>query len=193
MICESYDSKGNAIVYKYKEEDSAGVAVWQPNEYNRTDRSRSANRYLKSIKYGNRNPNRDNGWRVTDPTQLPNNTWMFEVVFDYGEHDLDNPKPNDSNAWICRQDPYSSYRGRFEVRTYRLCQRVLMFHHFPDELGMEDCLVHSTKFTYTQDPVASVMTSIVQSGYVRQQDQNQPHPYLKKSLPPAGTRVQQGP
>ena len=28
-------------------------------------------------------------------------------------------------------DPFSSYRSGFEVRTYRLCQRVLMFHHFP--------------------------------------------------------------
>ena len=184
LICESYDSKGNAIIYKYKEEDSAGVVLSQPNEYNRTDRTRSANRYLKSIKYGNRKPNRDDSWRVTDPTKLPSNTWMFEVVFDYGEHDPDNPMANDSNMWICRQDPFSSYRGRFEVRTYRLCQRVLMFHHFPDELGTEDCLVNSTEFTYNQDPVASVMTNIIHSGYVRQQDQDQQHQYLKKSLPP---------
>ena len=40
----------------------------------------------------------------------------------------------------------------FEVRTYRLCQRVLMFHHFPDEnLGTPDCLVRSTDFTYSYE------------------------------------------
>ena len=37
--------------------------------------------------------------------------------------------------WPVRNDPFSSYRAGFEVRTYRLCQRVLMFHHFPDEAG----------------------------------------------------------
>ena len=37
--------------------------------------------------------------------------------------------------WPYRPDPFSSYRAGFEVRTYRLCQRVLMFHHFPGEAG----------------------------------------------------------
>ena len=46
-------------------------------------------------------------------------------------------------------DPFSTYRAGFEVRTYRLCQRVLMFHHFPDEPGVgADCLVRSTDFAY---------------------------------------------
>ena len=34
--------------------------------------------------------------------------------------------------WPYRSDPFSTYRAGFEVRTYRLCQRVLMFHHFPE-------------------------------------------------------------
>ena len=38
-------------------------------------------------------------------------------------------------TWLCRNDPFSTYRAGFEVRTYRLCRRVLMFHHFPDEPG----------------------------------------------------------
>ena len=32
-----------------------------------------------------------------------------------------------------RADPFSTHRAGFEIRTYRLCKRVLMFHHFPDE------------------------------------------------------------
>src|SRR5207253_3359485 len=48
--------------------------------------TRSANRYLKRIKYGNRSPNRNPAtWQATDPAQLPNDTWMFELIFDYGE------------------------------------------------------------------------------------------------------------
>ena len=58
---------------------------------------------------------------------------MFEVVFDYGEHDdPDEPTPSETSPWPFRSDPFSSYRPGFEVRTTRLCRRVLMFHHLPD-------------------------------------------------------------
>jgi Salmonella virulence plasmid 65kDa B protein len=87
---------------------------------------------------------------------------MFEVVFDYGDHDAAVPNPNDDQAkdatgaqkypWKPRPDPFSTYRSGFEVRTTRLCQRVLMFHHFPGESGVErDCLVRSTDFIYSDD------------------------------------------
>jgi hypothetical protein len=187
LMSESYDDKGNAIVYEYKEENSDAVNLFQANETNRT---RSANRYLKRIKYGNQSPNRDDSWHTTDPTRLSD--WMFEVVFDYGEHDQENPTPNDAGTWLCRHDPFSSYRAGFEVRSYRLCQRVLMFHHFPKEEGVgQDCLVRSTDFEYRNirdnpddlkqgHPVASFIASVTQSGYKRETDSS----YLKKSLPP---------
>ena len=87
---------------------------------------------------------------------------MFEVVFDYGEgHYSENPAEHQGNVfaqalidpptgsfWPVRKDPFSTYRAGFEIRTYRLCQRVLMFHHFPAELENKDYLVHSTEFTY---------------------------------------------
>ena len=69
-----------------------------------------------------------------------------------------------SSSWPVRQDPFSTYRAGFEVRTYRLCRRVLMFHHFPDELGTADYLVRSTEFTYNQSPIASFITEVTQSG-----------------------------
>ena len=40
----------------------------------------------------------------------------------------------------------------FEVRTYRLCRRVLMFHRMA-ELGATPCLVRSTDFAYADSPV----------------------------------------
>jgi len=184
LICESYDDKGNAIVYEYREENSDGVDFSQAHEKNRTAASRSVNRYLKRITYGN---------RVSRLVQsdLSQAEWMFEVVFDYGEHDPNNPKPNDTNKWLCRHDPFSSYRAGFEVRTYRLCQRVLMFHDFSDEEGVgQDCLVRSTDFVYRNlrnnaddltkgHPIASFIAAVTQSGYKRQGNG-----YLKKSLPP---------
>ena len=171
LICESYDDKGNAILYKYKAEDSTGVDLSQAPERNRTEVSRSANRYLKSIKYCNQTP------RQEDEDLSQRSDWLFEVVFDYGEHDPNNPKPGDAGAWLCRHDPFSSYRSGFEVRTYRLCQRILMFHHFPGEQGVgRDCLVRSTDFVYRNlrnnpedlrkgHPIASFIATLRQSGY----------------------------
>jgi len=189
LICQSYDDQGNAIVYQYAEENSDGVDLSQAHEKNRTPSARSANRYLKRIHYGNRQPNRDAEWNATDPSFLPHSTWMFEVVVDYGDHDLETPLPDEpGKQWSVRNDPFSPYRAGFEVRTYRLCQRVLMFHHFPSEEGVgQDCLVRSTDFTYSyeknpadsRNPIFSFLLSVTESGYKRQ-----PGGYLKKSLPP---------
>ena len=188
LICESHDDKGNAIVYEYKEENSDGIDLAQAHERNRTEETRSANRYLKRIKYGNRAPY----FPILSPNEPPTpqpGEWLFEVVLDYGEHDLNTPTPDDSNkSWSVRRDPFSTYRAGFEVRTYRLCQRVLMFHHFPEELGTPDYLVRSTDFTYSyeqepadpRNPIFSFLLSAIHFGYKLQADGS----YLKKSLPP---------
>src|SRR5215218_5715525 len=54
LISESYDDKGNAVVYTYKPEDDDGVDLAAAHERNRTTAGRSTNRYVKSIRYGNR-------------------------------------------------------------------------------------------------------------------------------------------
>lgn len=184
-ICESYDDKGNAIVYEYKAENSDGVDAGLASEANRTGDTRSANRLLKRIRYGNR----------TSHLLTPNMSadgWMFEVVFDYGEHDAERPTPAENQPWLCRNDPFSSYRAGFEVRTYRLCQRLLMFHHFPQEPEIgPHYLVRSTDFTYRNaggnpedggrgHPLASFISSITQRGYKRRDNGD----YLRRSMPP---------
>ena len=183
LICESYDDKGNAIRYEYKAENSDGVITAQTHERNRTPQSRSVNRYLKRIKYGNRTP------RQPSENLSLRTDWMFEAVFDYGEHNQTNPKPNDSGVWTVRNDPFSSYRAGFEVRTYRLCQRVLMFHHFAEEFGVGlDCLVRSTDFAYSyeqnptdvRNPIYSLLFSVTQTGY----QLDSLGGYHSKSLPP---------
>jgi RHS repeat-associated protein len=195
-ICQSYDDKGNAIVYEYAAENDDDVDRAQAHERNRV---RTANRYPKRIRYGNRAPNRNPAtWQPTDPAQLPDDTWMFEVVFDYGEGHYEEDVPDAQGRVFVRaqldppagshrpvrQDPFSTYRAGFEVRTYRLCRRVLVFHHFPQELGIDDCLVRSTEFSYAESPIASYISGTTHSGYVRQPIQNQSGRYLKKSLLP---------
>lgn len=199
LICQSYDDKGNAIVYEYVAENEDSVDLSRVSERNRM---RSANRYLKYIRYGNRQP------LLIDPSQpsfrqphvptpdFSSAGWMFEVVFDYGEgHYQEMPpdadgrifatttlKPPVSGKWPVRADPFSTFRSCFEVRTYRLCRRVLMFHHFPDELGVDDYLVRSTEFIYQEKPNGSFISQVLQSGFKRIA---LPVPrYLKRSLPP---------
>jgi hypothetical protein len=43
---------------------------------------------------------------------ITNADWLFEVVFDYGEHDHADPKPSRAGeALACRDDPFSTYRS----------------------------------------------------------------------------------
>src|ERR1019366_2179942 len=91
--------------------------------------------------------------------------------------------------WDCRLDPFSTYRSTFEVRTYRLCRRTLMFHHFAAEANVGlNCLVRSTDLVHTpptppsdpSQPFYSFLLSATQTGYTR----NGAGGYLSKSLPP---------
>jgi RHS repeat-associated protein len=190
LICESYDDKGNAIAYEYKEENSDNIDLSQVHEAHRTPHTRKANRYLKHIRYGNHTPyfpqlTANSRW----PTLPGSSEWFFEVVFDYGEHDTERPTSSgEVETWPRRNDSFSTYRAGFEIRTYRLCQRVLMFHHFPLETNVgADCLVRSTDFTYSyeenpgdaRNPIFSTLLSVTQCGCKRQASA-----YLRKSFPP---------
>ena len=182
-----YDDKGDVVVYNYKQEDSSGVDLSQAHERNRSDAARSAKRYIKYVSYGNRTPYFPD-LTAAAPVALPTD-WCFQLVFDYGEHDLANPTPDDTKQpWLCRLDPFSTYRATFEVRTYRLCRRALMFHNFPDQpaIGL-NCLVRSTDLTHAltppvdpTQPFYSYLLSASQSGYVR----NPAGGYFSSLLPP---------
>ena len=183
LICRRYDDRGNVVVYEYKAEDGAGIDPGMTHEVGRTAAGRSANRYLKRVRYGNRTS------MLADP-ELASPDWAFEVVLDYGEHDALAPTPAEQGGWLCRNDPFSHYRQGFEVRTYRLCQRLLMFHHFPAEPDVgADCLVRSTDLAYASlrgqpgdmrcgGPVVSLLASVTHSGY-RRKDAG----YLRRSMP----------
>lgn len=62
-------------------------------------------------------------------------------------------------------DPFSIYQSSYEVRTYRLCRRIFMFHHFEEELGVEDYLVSSTDLSYRENHTATYLTSTQKAGY----------------------------
>lgn len=186
LICESYDDKGNVMAYGYKPEDDENVDRTRASELNR---ERRANRYLKRIRYGNHSPYLPALTPGAPWPALPTDEqWYFELVFDYGEHDAAKPVSADRPGWGVRPDPFSFYRSGFEVRTHRLCQRILMFHHFPDQPDVgADCLVRSTQLSYSgADPVPahdppsySKLTAVTQWGHQRTDDG-----YRSRCLPP---------
>ncbi|KAL2060433.1 hypothetical protein VTL71DRAFT_9464 [Oculimacula yallundae] len=193
LVSEIRDCRGNAMMYRYKKEDGAGVDLGHVHQRNRglaDDVRRTSNRYLKSIVYGNHTPLLDangNRPRFLDQEQIENAGWLLEAVFDYGEHDASMPTLNSTpHEWTHRQDSFSHYRAGFEIRTGRLCKRFLMFHHFAAEADVgSDCLVRSTDFVYSTQSAAgmggvyTVLTSAQQHGYRRRGDG-----YFQKSLPP---------
>ncbi len=189
LISSSFDGKGNAILYEHVSENDCNVDLTLADERNRT---RTANRYLKRVQYGNRKPLRGEG---LSKSRLPreDGDWMFEVVFDYGDEEYRSctrdaegkvfvevpANPAHDHPWPSRKDPFSRYRSGFEVRTYRLCRRFLLFHRFPEELDTSRYLVRSTEVEYEQKRIGSFLVRAVQSGYVRESEGR----YLKKSMP----------
>src|SRR5947208_346532 len=81
LICESHDDKGNVVEYEYLPEDTRDVDFTRASERNR---SRSANRYLKFVRYGNHAPYLPTLGSGPWPAP-PDDAWYFEMVFDYGE------------------------------------------------------------------------------------------------------------
>ncbi len=187
LICRTFDDRGNVCVYDYAAEDDVGVQLSRAHESNREDVGRRAQRYLRSVHYGNAEPYFHDWSAEGTATPLPSE-WLFKLVLDYGDHSPEQPRPAPDHAWNVRPDPFSSYRSGFEVRTYRRCERVLLFHNFPLEEGVgADCLVHSTDFQYSDEqtpedprhPVYTFLRSVTQAGY-RRQGQG----YLRRPMPP---------
>jgi hypothetical protein len=134
FLTRTYDDKGNLVVYEYQNENNQQI----PSALHELHRDTSVQRYLKSISYCFQT--------AYYPTvaKLPTD-WHMQLVVDYGEYDQNTPWTSALAQWQCRPDPFSTYRSGFEIRTYRRCQRFLMFHKF-DELGPVPLLVRSTDF-----------------------------------------------
>jgi RHS repeat-associated protein len=194
LLCKTHDDKGNIFIYRYKQEDFANIPSKLYEQYRKNNCTQV---YLKTIFYGNKKP-----YYLGDALPKEDGTgYMFNVVFDYGEHDAAENIPKDINkekmVWACRKDPFSTYRSGFEIRTYRRCSRVLVFHCF-DELPHSPYLTKSlqlfyddnTKHVSTKQKIGgfSFLTRARQNGHLWNSDTNT---YSTKFLPETNILYQQ--
>lgn len=184
----TYDDKGNYIRYGYKNDTVTDLAN-RPSEAHRSKGIIYQN-YLKNIHYGNLDPFFPTGIEdiIAHLKADPNGaSHFFLALFDYGEHGAkekcngcvselydhiittniheEKDENGSSQNWNIRPDPFSNYRAGFEIRTYRRCQRVLMFHYMPGDTT--PTLVRSTDFQYDQLPYSlySTLINVAERGY----------------------------
>lgn len=173
----SFDDKGNCIKYVYKREDDKGFDPAFLHNRNRfiAGNITYTNLYLKSVLYGNNTPYKSFG----DPFN-GDPDFLFQLTFDYGEHAAAAPCAM-INDWDFRPDAFSEYKPGFEIRTTRLCKRVLLYHFF-NELPGGSALVRSVDLDFDTSTQRgfTFLTSVVNTGYIKKADGT----YTQKSLPP---------
>lgn len=166
LLEESFNAKGNRIVYEYKREDGNNI----PANIQEKGRNATAKVYPTKIKYGNYTPG-----------VVGENDWHFEIIFDYGERDWDIPTYLPPKEWGVRQDAFSSFKAGFEIRTHRLCRGILLFHRFETINAGAPFLVRATKLSYEENTILSLLSKVVETGY---RQYGSAADITKKTLPP---------
>lgn len=173
-----FDDKGNCTRYVYKPEDGVGFDPARLHNKNRLlgGAITYTNLYLSRVLYGNLTP-----YKQLGDAFPPDADFMFQTVFDYGEYNPDAPY-DEINDWDFRDDAFSVYKSGFEIRTTRLCKRVLLFHFF-DELPGGSALVRSLDLAYDAGGQEgfTFLRSVTSRGYIKQAG----WAYTSKELPPA--------
>lgn len=168
LLESSVSATGEQIYWQYRAENDEGCDEAEKS----THPVASIQRYLCAVWYGNRKAGRELPALLMQP--IPSD-WLFLVVFDYGERGI----PSDaapqwlvpgSGKWLCRQDRFSNYDYGFEIRTRRLCQRVMMYHAVSvlDGTGGVDDepqLISSLLLNYNENPTVTILTSIQKIAY----------------------------
>ncbi len=183
LLQETYDAKGNHILYEYSQEDP-DLTIERIHEQNRTY---STQRYIRRIYYGNA-PNALADERKIGPKRGQHH-YFFEVLFDYGDLPAKSdqtygPPPTGTEFFPTdlthREDAFSTYRSGFEVRTLRRCHQILMVHHFKEPGVGVGTLVKSTDFAYTEDPHTklTLLKSVTLTGYQRKESN-----YIEAKMP----------
>ncbi len=153
LLQESLNAHGEHIYYHYKKE----------TEQARYPRDCRAQHYLESVCYGNFTAREQEQLYLWQTEDKPATGWHFQLLFDYAERALEadqRPTYQPAREWPARNDPCSDFSFGFELRTLRLCNQVLMFHHFPQEasMGAEPILVKRLLLEYRDRTHVSLLS-----------------------------------
>ncbi len=161
LIEETLTPTQEHIYYQYQAEDDTGL-----EENDRTD---TAQRYISTVYYGNKTP--QSTFYALEASGISEDDWLFMVVFDYGERNAtDLPAFDTSGNWTKRSDPFSTFHYGFEVRSYRLCRQVLLFHRIEELAGAatgseSPTLITALRLCYDESPVVSCLAMAEQSAW----------------------------
>jgi len=171
-----FDDKGNCCQYSYKKENSVGFDLSLLHNKNRfkSGQITYSNCYPDRIFYGNITPFKKFGDAFPEATD-----YMFQTVFDYGILS-DTDRVDTLNDWDFRADAFSDYKPGFEIRTTRLCKRVLLFHFF-SELPGGYALIKSINLNYdtSSEKDFTFLKSATSLGYIKKLT----GAYTSKNLP----------
>jgi RHS repeat-associated protein len=214
LLEETFDANGNHIYYEYIQELNDAESLRLSDQYEQNRHFTQA--YIRRILYGNPPdtladdkgrylPQREGlDHESRSSVALKSRRYVFEVLFDYGDlpeslpvyaenaYERSVPWWDPANDTLSkaslREDRFSSHRAGFEIRTLRLCNRVLMLHHFEEAALVGAPLVKSTHFTYGCDAHVklSVLKAITVRGH-RKGAAGSPR-YVSREMPPVTFR-----
>ncbi|KRP46694.1 Insecticide toxin TcdB middle/C-terminal region [Pseudomonas libanensis] len=160
LLQESLNAHGEHIYYHYTKE----------TDNTRYPRDCRARHYLESVCYGNFTAREQEQLYLWQTEDKPDVGWHFQLLFDYGERDLElDKRPTFQNIrkWPTRPDPFSDFAFGFELRTLRRCSQILMFHHFPNEaqMGADPVLVKRLLLEYRKSSHVSLLSAIHEQAF----------------------------
>lgn len=157
---ETMSAKGEHVVYRYRDEDTAGCS----------DDELAAHPQVTHVY-----PASVHAMNVTASAALlipqgafKERDFLTFTLFDYGERGADpsTPPPLDPHQpWPLREDRFSFWRYGFNVRVRRLCRDVLLWHRMARMNGEDDdtpTLVARVHLAYDSSAVTSVLVSAQQ-------------------------------
>jgi RHS repeat-associated protein len=155
----SQDPMGNRIRYAYRRDDGSDLKDF-PEEH-----GHSYNQlYLSCIEY------------VDLPVAIENQRFLYRVDFDYGEYDEAGDRRGD---WTFREfDAFSVYRPRFEIRTARRCERILV--RMATDKGPEPVSTYELSYDQALTNGVSLLRRVTRVGLVHVADGS----LARQDLPP---------
>lgn len=147
------DNKGNVQHFRYVAENTDNIPVEAYERNRESGLAPFTNTYLKRVFYCNNTPYFISAADVYKPVLPVQPDYLMELVFDYGDHKPANYTPEPDELWPSRRDAFSDFHPGFEIRCWRRCKRVLMFHRFRElntAGSLIPVLVRSLELQYAQ-------------------------------------------